>query len=67
MISAYHGDNGGDIQSKNLHVQRGIFCKTVLQASKNYGVSFQGFVCFLKLRYKVGMRLLHPLPTTALQ
>lgn len=69
MTSVYHRDNGGEIQSKNLLVQRGIFCKAALQASKKDGVSFQGFVCFLRLQYKGvgGALLLHPLPTNALQ
>lgn len=67
MIAMCHRDNGGEIQSKNLLVQRGIFFKTVLQASKDYGASFRGFVCFFRLQYKVGILLLDPLPTTALQ
>lgn len=47
MISVYHRDNDGEIQSKNLLVQRGIFCKTLLQTSKKSGVSFQGLCVFL--------------------
>lgn len=43
MISVYHRDSGGEIQSKNLLVKRGILCKAVLQISKKHGVSFQGF------------------------
>lgn len=43
MISVYHRDSGGEIQSKNLLVKRGMFCKAVLQISKKHGVSFQGF------------------------
>lgn len=46
MISVYHRDSGGEIQSKNLLVKRGIFCKAVLQISKKHGVSFQCFCGF---------------------
>lgn len=66
MISVYHRDNDGEIQSKNLLVQRGIFCKTLLQTSKKSGVSFQGLCVFLDCDIRWGY-CYFTLATTALQ
>lgn len=57
----------GRSRVKTCLFRGGSFCRTVLQTIKKYGPSFQGFVCFLRLWYKVGILLLYPLPTPALQ